>query len=131
MIVRHIAHTLDVFGSDHSIRHNGRILPDECSKSFSECLLRHGEGSFTQSPRRFQADFLISIIARIALMIDRLCGYLVERRRAPLSVRNGNAARSPAEVKTVSDQTKETLRANANEARSKRFSKPIGMNWMS
>jgi hypothetical protein len=67
LIERHVAHALEVVRCDHRIG-RGHAFPDECSKSFSECLLRHGGGSITQSLRQFQADLPETVKAAFVML---------------------------------------------------------------
>ena len=56
-VMRHIPDAFEIFGGDGRLG-NMRVgtLLDECSKTFTECLLRHGAASFTQSRGGFQAE---------------------------------------------------------------------------
>jgi hypothetical protein len=58
LIVRHIAHPCELHDGSHRLWRRGVCaFADECSKSFTECLFRHGARIITNRPGEFQAYF--------------------------------------------------------------------------
>ena len=90
LVMRHITHALDVTTRSIRFQHGSRrTFFDQCSKSFSECLLCHGEEIPMQCRRGFQADFS-ALRQQLAEILDGRIQTILERNlRLPTQIRLG------------------------------------------